>query len=381
MLRHCLVLHVAPLRSLASHGFLRCGLAVLAAFCLASLPTSGLADSRRVLLISLESQALGAGHRQDMDDAVRNELRRRDVEALSESDVSQHMHQLGVDSLASRAEALKVAKAAEASALLRYEGKGNGESIELRMAVYWVDSGKAVLVEKTATGETLAGTLGAMIEELFGTPSRTEDGDDGQGKASQASGPRFSFGRFELGSAFVARLQIGASVPLGGGSDLVGTGFRVASIVGYEIQLGESVHSLTPELTLAYSNWGLADDVGLIIAGQGILLDGSVGIVTVLAGARYTAYLGPVALWLAPHLGYGRGKLSASARGTEVSDSESKGGFAFNFDFGAAYMFLRYVGAGLFFDITKVFVDKIEDTEIPALGLAVGLNVTGRLPM
>ena len=61
---------------------------------------------------------------------------------------------------------------------------------------------------------------------------------------------------------------------------------------------------------------------------------------------------------------------------------DSVAGFAMNFGFGAQYMILPQLGAGIFFDITKAFVsdltykDDVTKASVAASGFAFGLHLT-----
>ena len=113
---------------------------------------------------------------------------------------------------------------------------------------------------------------------------------------------------------------------------------------------------------------------------QIIPITGGASVLNVMAGVRYSLYLGRVDLWGAAHLGYGGltveliNKNDSAAR----TDDDSSG-FAFSFGAGANYMVLRYLGLGLYVRVTQSMVDKVFEADFSSMGLSLGLTLVVRI--
>ena len=178
----------------------------------------------------------------------------------------------------------------------------------------------------------------------------------------------------------VLRFHVGPSGDVGSGAttDQLGVGYRLGLDAGFQFRLGRR-HGIAPELAFSYSDWGFIDGTTFTVNGQVFGITGGVGMLTVLAGARYSLYLGRIDLWGSAHFGYGSLSQSLVNKNdaTDKSDS-SEDGFALDVGLGANYMILRYLGAGLYLRVNNVMADA---PGIGATGFSLGLNLLGKLPL
>jgi hypothetical protein len=337
-------------------------------------------------------------------DFIKASLVRSGARAATKQEVEDHMRQSGISSLRSRSEAQKVAKAMKAHALLRYQAGMDGDNVELRISVYLIEGGKAVVLERTVASSELPATVDKMIEEILGKPSEAAapGTDEAPGDAAPPAAPPtppeppvvksgpgiWASGPIHAQGGFVAGFHIGGSAPLGENSDDLDAGIRVGTNLGYLIQVGRT-QSLTPEMLISYTNWGLGG--GYYSPDQVNISEfsGGLGMFNLMAGLRYSYYIGPIDIWGAGHFGLGHLSFTlADKYDSSMKIDGSKAGFAMNFEAGAHFMIVRYIGAGLFLATTKAFVDKITLDEINdihaqygGMGFAVGLNIKGKVPL
>lgn len=347
-------------------------------------------------------------------DFIGASLVRSGARAATKQEMEDHMRQSGVSSLRSRADAQKVAKAMKAHALLRYQASMDGDKVDLRISVYLVGGGKAVMLERTVAPSELSSVVDKMIEDILGKPSEATApgagaaaGDAAPPPASPTplpeppepseppeppaikSGPGiWASGPTHAQGGFVAGFHIGGSAPLGENSDDLEAGIRVGTNLGYLIQVA-TTQSLAPEMLISYTNWGLSGGYYSPDMVNISEFAGGLGMFNLMAGIRYSYYIGPIDIWGAGHFGLGHLNFTVQDKyDSSLKLEGSQTGFAMNVEVGAHFMIVRYIGAGLFLATTKAFVDTITLDEYNdvyrdygAMGFAVGLNIKGKVPL
>ena len=153
---------------------------------------------------------------------------------------------------------------------------------------------------------------------------------------------------------------------------------------GFEIKLGAHA-SLAPEVALRLTTGSWKD--GSSIAGIPIAKGGAT-MTTFGGGLRLSIYAWRLGFVVAAHAGFGNITVTfEDSSGASADDSNL--GFAFGTDFGVQFQVLRYLAAGLFFDITKTFTDGFQidvgtstaGDDISGLALSIGLAIKGKLPL
>ncbi|EFK95995.1 hypothetical protein LDC_1984, partial [sediment metagenome] len=226
--------------------------------------------------------------------------------------------------------------------------------------------------------------VAAMVTELL---PREEGGEGAEGKPEE-EGKKGSMIDWSTEThakgGLVAYFQLGGSFPIGGGvnDEYVESGIRVGTHIGWQLKLGDR-HGLTPEIALLYSEWNFKE--GTLVSGPygPVEIEGDASMLNLLGGLRYTICLGPIEPFLAAHFGLGYvAEVIKDKNNPGNKFDDDRTGFAFNVELGGHFMFLRYLGGGLVFDIAKGFVDKMDGgEEYDALGFSVALSIKGKLPL
>jgi len=352
------------------------------------LAQPAVAEERKILVATPK---LGPGVPRELASriasAVEAGLARVSARTVAAAEVQQGMRGAGVSSLRSRADSIKVAEAVMASALMRYAAKmQSGGQLQLQLAIYLTGTGKAVMLEKSMDPAQLGPTVDTMVAELLPPapsqpppppPPLPPDQSHAITPASRPATPGLTLwasAPLHAQRGLALTLFLGGTAPLGGNSELLTTGLRVGIHAGFQLRLGQR-HALIPELTLGYTDWGFSDDPA--VAGA----TGGVSIFNLFVGLRYSAYVGPIDIFVALRGGLGHFDLEAKDYYGRYDDSLTHAGLGG--DLGAHYMFLRQVGAGLFLDLTKTFNNAKDDRllyDFSGLGFSGGISVRGKIP-
>ncbi len=326
----------------------------------------------------------------DLGEAIQKDLQAHVITGVagvgariaSQVEVQKHMEVASVTSLEVRGDAIKVATSMGAHAVLRYQAKKDGENVHLRVAIYIVASGKAVMLEKTVSPAELRETVAKMVTELM----PPEGGGAGAG---EGGGPEFQPAEDDgkstpmlvwdaavhSKSGVVGHIQIGGSIPIGGGKsdEVIEGGFRFGIHAGWQFQIGQ-MHGITPEIAFFYASWGFDSTANV----QGTPVTGGAGMLNLLAGVRYSLFIGAIEAFVAAHAGLGNVFEEIKAVGYNPVEDD-KTGFAFNAEFGGHFMFMKNIGAGLVFDFSKAFVNKIDTgSEYDGFGFSIALSAKGK---
>lgn len=327
---------------------------------------------------------LGQAIQKDLEAHVITGVAAAGARIASQVEVQKHMEVASVTSLEARSDAITVASSMGAHAVLRYQAKKDGENVHLRLAIYIVASGKAVMLEKTVSPAELRETVAKMVAELMppegggaetpgevAVPESQPTEDDGKPKTPMLIWDAAVHSK----SGVVGHVQIGGSIPIGGGTsdEVIEGGFRFGIHAGWQFQIGQ-MHGITPEIAFFYASWGF-DSTAVV---NGISVTGGAGMLNLLAGARYSLFIGAIEAFVAAHVGLGNVFEEIKAPGY-LPLEDDKTGFAFNAEFGGHFMFMKYIGAGLVFDFSKAFVDKMDTgSEYDGLSFSIALSAKGK---
>jgi hypothetical protein len=168
------------------------------------------------------------------------------------------------------------------------------------------------------------------------------------------------------GGGVVASLYVGGSVPVGKNNNSQ-LGFRIAGSAGYEIPLGFSSVTLTPQLMAGLNPWTIDPSA---------VTDGTHSMTTVMAGVRCTYYHRRFAFWGQTHAGWGGIKAYQGS-----NELLSENGFAAEFSFGSDFVVLRYLSAGLFISAIKTVVEEKGTTQYGSFAFDFELQIKGKLPI
>lgn len=323
---------------------------------------------------------LSDGQKKSIRDGMYRGLTAAKAYAVDEGDIGDEMKKAGVTSLVSKTASMKVAKQIDAYAVLRYQAKPAGDKVKVRVTVVTTHKDTLAFRDAFATSEKLEGVVEDMTRALMGVAARGGAGSQPAGGAGDQAGETpsplaqrlFHQPNPHAASGFVAEAHIGFGSPLGDDGDFLKLGLRTGAMLGWQIQLG-NFQSITPGVFFSLALHGYDDNVLAAVNAT----DGSFTQISALGGARYTLYLGGFGLFAGVYLGLGWAQESLSNPSQDLSNAGA--GFGMSVQFGAFYMFLERLGAGVFFDVAKRFVGTINATEYEAGNFAMGFAVRTKL--